>query len=473
MTHLKGLTRNQFISQALLLKLALAAIMFALATLVPVAQGPLASQAKAHHWPSSCGREGQKPCPLLGPNRHLPSCKPGLVERPFGKRCSEAKTILPKPEQVAGCGAGGEKPCAAWRAFPSCEGRLAHDILKGVCRTEDSALIRMASSAFRELKPLITTIGLGATQCGVDTIMLGANRRSKQDTAELLMALPCFDGLLDQAQANGYRTLTIGGSGGASIGIGAEGENGFAFDTSGNRQVRTYHTLSLKFLSIGASAAVNVGLYKAPPSRLAGDAHGASVGVAYLGGGGAAVWYNYGSDDVAGLTAVITAGGKAEAAYVRNTTKTVDVFNVTKRVPSPEVSPGPVTPPPTIVRPPAPPPPPPTRPKPEFGWSGRPVDGNYRAPKDAAALTRYFITEGRQNQKLFYRYKNGNGDWSKWRGFNLTESGRNYHHYVENNGSGQSFTIWNNGQEIVWKQNQNRNARSFTMRLEAYLGRYD
>jgi len=435
-------------------RLTLAAIGLAAAA-VPITQGPLAADAKAQ---------------FKLPEINLP--KPKLP------------TIVPKPEKVSGCGARGENPCKAWQAFPSCEPTLAEDILKGYCRTENGTLIKKAQNAFRELGPLIKTIGGSALRCGVDTVMSGASKRSHRQTAELLLGLPCFNGMLAEARTNGYRTLAIGGSGGASIGIGAEGENGFAFDTSGNGRVATYHTLSLKFMSIGASTSVNISLYKNAYNRIGGDAHGVSMGVAAVGGGGAAVWYSYGSDRVEGLTAVLTAGGKGELAYVRNTTRVVDAFAAQPRR---VVRPSPPPPPP--ARPRAPDSgnetveidladllpeiaPPPSRPKPEFGWSGYPLDGNYRASKDAASLTRYFLTDGRQNQKLFYRYRNGNGAWSKWRGFNLKESGLNYHHYVENNGSGQSFTIWNDGDRIDWKSSQKRGASGFSMAFERYLGRY-
>ena len=455
MTYLKGLTKFRFTTKMVAIKVAIGAAFLGFAVSVPVSEGPLASAAQAKGFPKSCGREGQRPCKVW---EHIPSCAGNLVERPLGKKCSKPKKInppkiLPKPEEVRGCGAAGQRPCKITQAFPSCEGRLAEDFIKNICRTEDSALARKASNAFRELKPLIQTIGGGAIRCGVDTVVKGANQRSPRDVAEQLLGMPCFEGLLKEARRNGYRTLTVGGSGSAALLIGGEGENGFAFDTSGNRQVRTFHTLSLKFLSLGAGTAVNIGLYKAAPKDLAGDAHGVSVGAAVVGGGGTAIWYNYNSDAVAGLTAVITAGGSGEIAYVRNTTKTVDVFNATPRR--------------TVTAP-------PPAPKPQqLGWSGRPIDGNYAARDDKAkGLMRYFTTEGDRNQKLWYRYKVGNAKWSNWRSYKLVKSGSNFHHYMRTDDSGSSFTVYNNGQRIEYKANQRRDAYGFSMKLVQAFGQY-
>lgn len=49
----------------------------ALFAIVPADFGTGGAQLKAHHWPASCGGEGQRPCKFF---EHVPSCKPGLVE---------------------------------------------------------------------------------------------------------------------------------------------------------------------------------------------------------------------------------------------------------------------------------------------------------------------------------------------------------------------------------------------------------
>lgn len=360
MTYSKGHIANRVI---------LGAVALGLTTLVPVSSGPLDASAEAQ---------------LI----KLPKIKVPKIKLP---------TIVPRPEKVAGCGARGEKPCTANRAFPSCERGLEEVAFK-YCRTPPGDIIKKGKNALRELGPLIKTIGGSAIRCGVSGVMLGANSRNPQATAQMLMELPCFSDMLDEARRNGYRTLTIGGSGGASIGIGAEGENGFAFDTSGNGRVATYHTLSLKFLSIGASTAVNVGLYKAAYNRIGGDAHGMSAQFTKLGGGGVAIWYGYKSDTVAGMTAVITSGAKGELAYVRNTTKVVDAFTARPQ----QVA--------AALRGPA-------------------ISGFYRATTFPRPKSEQFQTKGARNEVLWYRTQRPDNSWNKWIRLNLTRTSQSGQHY--------------------------------------------
>ena len=307
----------------------LLATIFSGVALVPPSGDTLGSAAQAHHWPPSCGREGQRPCPLLGRNRHVPSCMPNLVERPFGQRCSARRpppsggvlpTIVPRPEAVSGCGALGERPCTVVQAFPSCEGSLVQHLIQNRCIRSEGDIVNMSRNTIRELRPLLSTIGQAIVGCGIDVI-LGSQNLSPSSKVERIQSLPCWSSILHQARTNGYRTLTLGSSGGVALGIGAEGENGFAFDTDGTRPVTTYHTLSLTFNDIGASVAIIVGLYKRDNRSFGGDAHGATVGFTALGGGGAGVWFDYGNAEVQGVNAIITSGARFNLAYVRNTTE--------------------------------------------------------------------------------------------------------------------------------------------------------
>lgn len=422
------------ITSAFALKLAAGAVGLGLAALVPVSSGPLEATAQASAHPQYCGRVGQRPCKVW---EHIPSCVPGAIEKPIGKRCvakPKRKPIIPRPEQVAGCGANGEKPCTVNRALPSCEGNLVEDFAIGRCRRNDGDFVNMAKNTLREVGPVLSTIANSAVQCGVDTVMLNARNAGPAATVARLQQLPCFNALLDSARANGYRTLTIGGGGGAAFGVGAEGENGFAFDTARRRPITTYHTLSLKFLSIGAGASVTVGLFKKDNRSFGGDAHGASVGFAAVGGGGAAVWFDYGNDRLQGANAIITAGGRADMAYIRNTTEILPTQYAIQQA---------------------------------AALRGPRIDGTYRGPNDQRELVRQFVTNGSRYQTLWYRHRRGTGAWSDWRQFSLqsTRNGRN--HYMEANGSQQSFTVWDNGNKITWRKSQQRGANSFTMNKEA------
>ena len=302
------------------------AICFGAGLGLPGFSGPFVSTAEAHHWPSSCGREGQKPCPLIGPNRHVPSCMPDLVERPFGQRCSKKKPLISggsnplSPYSNPNCGAMGQRPCAL-PIVPSCEGDLVEHFIQGRCIQNEGDIVNMAKNTIREVGPLLSTIGRSVVDCGIDGIMLQANRNNGGETARRIQENTCWNSVLDNARRNGYRTVTIGSSGGVGLGIGGEGENGFAFDTARLLPVATYHTLGLKFGSIGAGGAVTIGLSKADNRSIGGDAHGATIAFSAIGGSGASAMFEYGNAEVASVSAVITAGAKFDISYVRNTTR--------------------------------------------------------------------------------------------------------------------------------------------------------
>lgn len=317
------------------------ATLFGLANLVPVTSGPLSAVAYANDFPKSCGREGQTPCPLFGPNRHVPSCMPGLVERPFGKRCSRKKPPPPvfenlkktlsgsklNPNNQPNCGGQGQKPCLA-PILPSCDKGLVQHFIKNRCIINDDDIVFMARNTIREVGPVLRTIALGVVDCGIETLVSKINTGNRAMVVREIQERPCFNALLDQARQNGYQTLSLGASGGGAIGVGVDGENGFAFDTARRLPVQTYHTLGLSFGSFGAGSAVTVGLGKGPNNTMAGDGHGATVGFAAVGGSGASVSFDYGSAEVSSISAVITAGAKFSLAYFRNTTKTLSTYPV-------------------------------------------------------------------------------------------------------------------------------------------------
>jgi hypothetical protein len=403
MTILKGTFTRQAIHHVAL-RLVPGAVLFALASLVPVSTGPLEASAQASAFPRGCGGNGQRPCTVL---EHIPSCKPGLREWPLGKTCSpkpKPKPLIPRPETVKGCGANGESPCKINQAFPSCEGNLVEDFAIGRCRRNDGDFVNMAKNTLREVGPILSTIANSAVRCGVDTIMLNSRNVGPAATVARLQELPCFNALLDSARSNGYQTLTIGGGGGAAFGVGAEGENGFAFDTAKRRPITTYHTLSLKFLSIGAGASVTVGLFKKDNRSFGGDAHGAAVGFAAVGGGGAAVWFDYRNDRLQGANAIITAGGRADLAYIRNTTEILPTQYAIQQA---------------LSRP-----TPPSQPSPPVvaGLRGPAISGFFREQGDRPDFVREFQTKGSRNEFLWYRIKDGAKDWTQWYKFTLKPS---------------------------------------------------
>lgn len=379
----------------------------AVAALVPATEGPLEASASAQ-W-------------LKLPKVKLP-------------------TLIPRPEKVAGCGAAHEPACTVNRAYPPCEGPLVEKLHFGkpnICVRSEGDIVNMAKNTLREVGPVLKTIAGSAVQCGVDTIMLNAEAAGPAATVERLQALPCFNAMLDQARKNGYQTLTIGSGGGAAFGIGAEGENGFAFDTAKRRPITTYHTLSLKFLSIGAGASVTVGLFKKDNRNLGGDAHGAAVGFAAVGGGGAAVWFDYRNDKLQGANAVITAGGRADLAYIRNTTKMLPTRYAVQQVKAPALA-----------------------------WPGSQVRGYFRGANDPSDLVREFRTGGAGNTRLDYRYKTSTQAWSDWRNFELVSLQTGGFLYREDGPDSEAFRLSPDLRQVTWIDSPFRNRPSFTMRRE-------
>lgn len=287
-------------------------------TCLLLALGFWPEQANAHHWPSSCGGKNQKPCTVL---QHIPSCKPNLVEKPLGKKCVSPPprtALIPRPKN---CGGLGQKPCPLPH-IPSCNGNLVEHFIKGQCIRSDGDIVNMAKNLVRESSSLLSAATRSIASCGIDALI--RSQPNKGALAQQIQNSACLAHLKQNARQLGYNTMTVGGSGGVAFVVGAEGENGFAFDLNGRNPVATYHTLGIKFLSIGAGAAVTVGFFKKDNLSFGGDAHGAVVGFSAGGGSGGAAWFEY-NGQVAGINAIVTAGAEAELGYVRNTTEVVPI----------------------------------------------------------------------------------------------------------------------------------------------------
>lgn len=303
-----------------LLSLGLAALLFVLGATVPVTQGPVEASLSAKPFPNSCGREGQKPCPLFGKDRHIPSCMSGLVERPLGKRCSKKRTAKEVVRDVRSDVRDTTNTVhEGVRDGASVVSDGARDVGRRLGRND--RIIGKAKNVIRELGPTLKAAALTMNDCRIDSILMGLTRNNQASIAKRIQENNCWTGILENARTQGYQTVTMGVSGGGSFLVGAEGENGLAFDTSGERPVTTYHTLGIKFLSLGAGAAGTLGYWKADNTSFGGDGHGASLALTAAGGSGAAVWFGYDSDEVTGVSVSLTAGAEADVAYVRNRTE--------------------------------------------------------------------------------------------------------------------------------------------------------
>lgn len=294
-------------------------LMVTLAALIPASAGPTAAPAEAKSRPSDCGRQGQRPCKVW---EFIPSCASGLNENFAAGLCLSRN----RPRN---CGREGQRPCRLNEFIPSCAGNLVEHFGKKKCIRKDGDIINIAKNTLRETGAFIDASMGTLVRCGVTDIMLRARRGNRDQVLRQLDQKPCVRELLRNADRLGYQTVTIGGAGGASFILGADGESGFAFDTKFRYPVSTYHTVGYKIgFTAGGGAAVTVGFWKGnnqPGSRgFGGDGHGATVGMAAYGGSGGGAWYGY-DGKLTGVSGFFTAGAKFDAAYVRNTTRIVPI----------------------------------------------------------------------------------------------------------------------------------------------------
>jgi len=145
----------------------------------------------------------------------------------------------------------------------------------------------------------------------------------------------CIKKIVSQATREGYKTLTIGYSGGGSFGVGVFADNGFAFDipklnhffkSPNTRKVPNPTFYQTKAYSGGIQAGLaggfNLGLFKgssAADSR-GSDTHGVTFEAGAGVGGGTGIWFDYnGKLDGISASAIVGASGKAGAYNRINT----------------------------------------------------------------------------------------------------------------------------------------------------------
>lgn len=292
---------------------------------VPISVGPLSSEVYAQ----SCGGEGQKACfPTKCNGRLVLDFIKGVCIRKDNDIVNTIKdgaadtgqAIKQALKRPNTCGGLGQKPCPPPH-IPSCNSRLVQHFIKNQCIQNDADIVNLAKNTVRESGNLLGIVIRSMTKCSLDTMMRNRQRVDQAVLAQRMMSSSCMQTILNEAKRAGYQTVTFGASGGGAFGVGFEGENGFAFDVNGKQSVATYHTLGIKFVALGAGSAVTVGMYKKNNHAFGGDAHGATVAFAAIGGSGASAYFNYDSGEVEGVSAFLTGGARAELSYIRNTTK--------------------------------------------------------------------------------------------------------------------------------------------------------
>jgi len=313
---------------------------------VPSCEGGLKENLRANRCeprvrPAHCGGRGEVPCKVW---EFIPSCAGGLVENFAAGRC------LPNTRPVH-CGREGQDPCKLTEFFPSCSGRLVEDFIAGQCIRSEGDIVNMARNTADEVGGFAEAAFNTLLQCGVIALYEAGAKDNGGALAAQIQNKPCFQTLMQEVEALGYQTITIGGAGGASFILGADGENGFAFDTTGRYAPSTYHNLGFKMgFTAGGGASVVLGFYKGTnqtgPAGFGGDGHGATVSGSFGGGAGMAVWYGY-NGALNGFTIAANSGAEVEVAYVRNTTEIVSLAGLqpsqVRRTPVAQSTPAPAT----------------------------------------------------------------------------------------------------------------------------------
>jgi hypothetical protein len=227
------------------------------------------------------------------------------------------------------CGGLDQRPCFVWEAIPSCRAGLVENLLAHRCVSSGAggALASNARAVATDLTDLLAALG-GYITCFDASLLRGAIDKGDVAYAEALQRSSCIQRMGAMARERGYRTLTIGISGGGSFILGGSIDTGFAFDTAGTSPPTLYQTKAFSIgFQAGGGVGLNIGLYKGSNAvNTAGsDTQGFSFEAGAGAGAGIAIWYDYdGKLDGVSVSAIAGASGKA-GAYNRINTAYYDL----------------------------------------------------------------------------------------------------------------------------------------------------
>lgn len=222
------------------------------------------------------------------------------------------------------CGARGQRPCYVWEAIPSCDSGLVENLLAHRCVSHgaDGALAASAKATARDLSDLLETLG-GYISCFDPKVLERAIRKADAAYAQKLQRSPCIQRMGAIAAERGYRTMTVGLSGGGALILGGFVDTGFAFDTAGRRAPTLYQTKAVSIgFQAGGGVGLNIGLYKGTNAidTRGTDTQGFSFEAGAGAGAGTGIWYDYdGKLDGVSVSAIAGASGKAGAYNRLNT----------------------------------------------------------------------------------------------------------------------------------------------------------
>lgn len=164
---------------------------------------------------------------------------------------------------------------------------------------------------------------------------IDAATRERRPIAASVSAATGLDKLAEEADADGFRTISVGAAIDVSAVVGGTVTAGIASDVSHDVESRVpVHTFSSNAysagISLGIDAAPEIGIWKAPPNAIAGNGHGVVVGASYMGGIALSFWWDYCPDageggcvfsPFLGFSILPELGFSAEVEYIRGTTR--------------------------------------------------------------------------------------------------------------------------------------------------------
>ena len=308
---------------------------------------------------TNCGKLGQMACRITVTRPK--ACDFGLHRDKRTFRCVKNKTvgevIVPPMKH---CGKFNQRACKKWERVVACDKGLRRYPPTGNCvkrkKVNIKNFIKTAKNVKNESFGLIKIMATGYGcyfKNPPAAALLKAGLNGKQKKKGFIKALKkaiknkdanfglvlgqstCIKQIVSQASREGYKTLTIGYSGGGSLGVGAFADNGFAYDikalnhffkSPNTRRIPNPTFYQTKAYSGGIQAGLaggfNLGIFKGSSAAdtRGSDTHGVTFEAGAGVGGGTGIWFDYnGKLDGISASAIVGASGKAGAYNRINT----------------------------------------------------------------------------------------------------------------------------------------------------------
>ncbi len=234
-------------------------------------------------------------------------------------------TATPAQAQINKCGNLNQRSCTIadpiyYRRGACKPGLQPTTVLGGKCSKTKDSVLKDVRNAIKTHDATITNVARTWSACFTpESLMKVAG--SQDQFFNAIASSPCLANVLQAAKDAGFGHVAIGTSASLGLGVGGDVETGFAFDVQGRRAPVFYQTRGITFFTVGGggSVVINLGQGPATVANLQGNEHGASVGFAAFGGGGATASFSY-RGQLQSVGIILTTGVKGELGYVRTNT---------------------------------------------------------------------------------------------------------------------------------------------------------